>query len=343
MRAVVSSATICATGVADDGSPVRCRGPCPAARRRRSCEHGVQILAELHLLERRADLPRHLARRREALIGLRCERAMDDLRRTTRARRRAAGAAAAPCSRAGACTSRSRSRRRTACGRRAPPTAPSRTRTDRYAGIGRLPRDDLRREVAHLALHDAGLGRLLRAIAARARGRSRSASPCRAFVSSTLCGETSRWTTGSGAPSGPVRSCAAARPRRMPTRDSGDQLPARRLVAADVPADPGAEIDAVDPLEDHVVVAAVVDEVVNLGDVRRLQHRAEARFLDEHRHVRRLRCEVLVHLLDGDVADEARSRRARDRARHRPCRRAPQPRSARSVRRRSALVAALQP
>ena len=72
-----------------------------------------------------------------------------------------------------------------------------------------------------------------------------------------------------------------------------------------MPANPGAEIDAVDPLEHHVVVAAVVDEVVHLGDIRGLQHRTDARFLDEHRNIRRLRCEILVHLLDGDIADES--------------------------------------
>ena len=125
-------------------------------------------------------------------------------------------------------------------------------------------------------------------------------------VSSTLCGDTSRWTTGSDRPSGPSRSCAAARPRKNPDADRGDELPPRRLVALRVPADPRAEIDAVDPLEHHVVVAVVVDEVVDLGDVRRLQHRADARLFDEHRDVRALDCEILVHLLHRDISDESR-------------------------------------
>src|SRR5580693_3928781 len=96
------------------------------------------------------------------------------------------------------------------------------------------------------------------------------------------------------------------KPAQNSDADRRDELPSRRLVALHVPANPRTEIDAVDPLEHHVVAAVVVDEVVHLGDVRRLQHRAEPRLLDEHRHVRRLLCEILVHLFDRDVSDEPR-------------------------------------
>jgi hypothetical protein len=43
---------------------------------------------------------------------------------------------------------------------------------------------------------------------------------------------------------------------------------------------------------------------VDLGNVRRLDGGPDTRLFHEHRNIRRLRCEILVHLFDGHVADK---------------------------------------
>jgi hypothetical protein len=87
--------------------------------------------------------------------------------------------------------------------------------------------------------------------------------------------------------------------------DRRDQLPARTLAALVVPARPRTEVDRLDPLHHHVEVAVFGDEVTDLGEVRRLELRAEPRLLDEHLDVVGLHRERRVHLLHRDHAAEA--------------------------------------
>ena len=278
----VSSPTSCATGVADDGSPVRLARLHDGAR-----EHGVEILAQLHLLQRRPDLPGHLAGRREARVDRRRQRAVhdrDERGRHVRAQRaqRLDHAVAQPT--VGLVVGR-------AVEQLAPDQGLPQHRADREL-VARRERpvspDDLGREIRHLALHDARLGRFLRPIR---REREPEVDelhhPARRQEDVVR-----RHVAVDHRQRQAIRSEPLVR-RREPAqhadRDGSDELPAGGLVPRHVPADPGAEIDAVDPLEHHVVVLAVVDEVVDLGDVRRLEQRADASLLHEHRHIGRLR------------------------------------------------------
>jgi hypothetical protein len=89
-----------------------------------------------------------------------------------------------------------------------------------------------------------------------------------------------------------------------PDADGGDQIPARVRLSGIEPVDVGAEVDAVDPLLDQVVLAVLLHEVVDRRDVGAGHGGQHARLLGEHVDVHLALGQVVVHLFHRDGARE---------------------------------------